>query len=151
MEKESKISQPAKEYSQLKEQEGGRRRKKEELICNGTLFSSKLREAASTIHIRVVKTPPGVLLWCSRLRIQHGHCSSLGGCCGSGSIPGPGTSTGCGCGKRKKKKKDTSSFPINSICLRCFYSKHPNKASIFFLQLQRRDVPKNHSPDPCLG
>ena len=35
---------------------------------------------------------PGVLLWCSRLRIWCGCCSGLGHCCGMGSIPGPGTS-----------------------------------------------------------
>ena len=29
----------------------------------------------------------------SRLRIQCCHCSSLGHCCGTGSIPGPGIST----------------------------------------------------------
>lgn len=35
----------------------------------------------------------GVLLWPSRLRIQHCQCSSLGCCCGAGSTPGQGTST----------------------------------------------------------
>ena len=36
----------------------------------------------------------GVPLWHSRLRVQHCHCSSLGGCCGAaGSVPGLGIST----------------------------------------------------------
>ena len=35
------------------------------------------------------------------------HCSSLGGCCGAGSIPGPGTSElgGGGVGAQPEKKK----------------------------------------------
>ena len=35
----------------------------------------------------------GVLLWCSGLRIQHCHCSSLGRHCGVSLIPGLGAST----------------------------------------------------------
>ena len=31
-------------------------------------------------------------MWCSRLRILHGHCSSSRHCCGPGLIPGLGTS-----------------------------------------------------------
>ena len=46
-----------------------------------------------------------VLLWHSRLRIWHCHCSGLGHHCGMGSIPGPGTSTCLGVAKKKKKKK----------------------------------------------
>ena len=38
-----------------------------------------------------------VPLWCSRLGIQHYHCSRWVHCCGEGSIPGPETSTCCGC------------------------------------------------------
>ena len=45
-----------------------------------------------------------VLLWWSRLRIQHCHCSSLGHCRGLGSIPGPGTFK-CHRHSQKKKKK----------------------------------------------
>ena len=36
---------------------------------------------------------PRALLWHSRLRTWHCHCSSLGCCCGTGSSPGPGTSS----------------------------------------------------------
>ena len=36
-------------------------------------------------------TNRGVLLRCHGLRIRHFHCSSLGCCCGLGSIPGLGT------------------------------------------------------------
>ena len=46
----------------------------------------------------------GVLLWLSRLRIQHCHCSSLGHHYDSGLIPGLGTSTCHGCGQKRKKK-----------------------------------------------
>ena len=31
-----------------------------------------------------------VLFWCSRLRVKHCNCSSLGHCCGTGSIRGLG-------------------------------------------------------------
>ena len=41
-------------------------------------------------------------MWCSELKIRHGHCSSSGCCCGTGLILGPGTST---CHGKKKKKK----------------------------------------------
>ena len=46
----------------------------------------------------------GVPLWCSRLRIQHFQCSSLGPCFGTGLIPGHGISTCCRCGQKKIKK-----------------------------------------------
>jgi len=42
----------------------------------------------------------GVPLWCSRLRIQHCHCSSSGHCYGTGSSPGLGNFT-----YQKEKKK----------------------------------------------
>ena len=57
-----------------------------------------------------------VSLWYSRLSIQHCHCSSLGRCCGMGSIPGPGTAI-CQWGGDQKKKgeentlKKISCFP----------------------------------------
>lgn len=35
----------------------------------------------------------GVLLWCSRFRVQHCHCSGLGRCYGLGLIPDLGTSS----------------------------------------------------------
>ena len=41
-----------------------------------------------------------VLLWHSRLRIQHCHCSSLGLCYGVGSIPGRENFTCCGWAKK---------------------------------------------------
>ena len=45
------------------------------------------------------------LLWLSGLRIQHCHWSSLGRCCGAGSIPAPGTSTCHGHGQKKKEPR----------------------------------------------
>ena len=44
-------------------------------------------------------------MFLSRLKIQHGHCSGLGGCHGSSSIPAPGTFECRRCGQKKKKKK----------------------------------------------
>ena len=43
-----------------------------------------------------------VPLWFNRLRIQCGHCSGLGCCCGTDLITGLGTSTCCRKGKKKK-------------------------------------------------
>ena len=43
-------------------------------------------------------------LWHSGLRIWCCHCSTSGGCCGSGSVPGPGTSTSYSPGQRRKQK-----------------------------------------------
>ena len=48
----------------------------------------------------------GILLWCGGLRIQCGHYSSLGHCCGIGSIPGLGTSTCCTHVERKEGRRD---------------------------------------------
>ena len=44
---------------------------------------------------------PGVPLWCSRLSIQHSHCSGSGCCCGASLISGPEISTCSRCGKKK--------------------------------------------------
>ena len=41
------------------------------------------------------KLPTGVLLWHSRLRIWHWHCSIPGCCCGPAPIPVLGSSTYC--------------------------------------------------------
>ena len=40
---------------------------------------------------------PVLLLWCSGLRIWRCHCSSLGCCFGTGSVPDLGTSARCRC------------------------------------------------------
>ena len=55
------------------------------------------------IRIAIKKKKSGILSWGSRLRIQQCHCSSLGHCCGVGSIPGLGTCTWHR-GSQKKKK-----------------------------------------------
>ena len=47
----------------------------------------------------------GVLLWCSRLRIQCCHWSGLSHCWGAGTIPGPGMSTCCRRAPHQKKLK----------------------------------------------
>ena len=41
-----------------------------------------------------------VLLWCSKVGIWHCHCSGLGCCHGTSSIPGLGTSKCCGHGQK---------------------------------------------------
>ena len=48
----------------------------------------------------------GVPLWCSRLRIQCGHCSGLGHCCDTVSVPGLGTSACHRCGQKRKEKEN---------------------------------------------
>ena len=50
----------------------------------------------------------------SALRIWHCHCSSLGHCCGAGSVPGPGTST---CHRWGQKKKERSLFSTILWCI----------------------------------
>ena len=60
---------------------------------------------------------PGVLLWHSRLRIQHCHCSSLGCCCVTGSIPGLGTSICHGHDRKKGRKKRKESICQKKWCL----------------------------------
>ena len=47
-------------------------------------------------------TVDGVLLWLSRLRIQHCRCCDFGYCGGGDSVPDPGTSACCKCGPPKK-------------------------------------------------
>ena len=59
---------------------------------------------------KLLKLTPGVLLWCSGLRIWGCRCCGLGHCHGSGSIPGPGNSHMPWAGAKKKgvlKKKLT--------------------------------------------
>ena len=51
-----------------------------------------------------------LLLWCSRLRIWHCHCSSLDHCRDSGLIPGIGLFTCHRHGQKKKKKKRKESL-----------------------------------------
>ena len=46
-------------------------------------------------------------MWFGGLRTQRCHYSSLGYCCGMGSIPGQGISTCFGFGKTKQNKKPT--------------------------------------------
>ena len=65
---------------------------------NAAQKSSKMRMKINVLwisNIRVVgdikEEHVGVPLWCSGLRVWCCHCSSLGHCCGWGSIPGPGT------------------------------------------------------------
>ena len=66
-----------------------------------------------------------ILLWHSRLRIWHGHCSSLGYCCGAGSVPGPGTSAFQGHGWKKKNDSEIKNPKLGppslgiSICHEC--------------------------------
>ena len=48
----------------------------------------------------------GVPLWCSGLRIQHGHYSGLGHCYGTGLTPGPGMSIHLRCSTPPQKKLD---------------------------------------------
>ena len=70
-----------------------------------------------SLYIRVLS---GVLLWPSRLRIRHYHCSSLGCCHGTDSVPGPGTSTCHECGPPKshtnlKKRKEMIRNIVNQL------------------------------------
>lgn len=63
----------------------------------------------------------GVLLWSSRVRMEHFHCSNLGCCCDAGSTPGPGTSTFHihGCSKKNKKlyfRYVKFVMPIRHLC-----------------------------------
>ena len=46
-----------------------------------------------------------VLLWHSRLRIQHCHCRGSGHCSDTGSIPGLGNLHATGVAKKKKNHK----------------------------------------------
>lgn len=59
-----------------------------------------------------VRKGEGVLLWCSRLRVQHCHCSSLDCCCGTGLIPGPGSYHV----PRGADKKKGDWFQVNDLC-----------------------------------
>ena len=79
----------------------------------------------------------GVIWWCSKLRIQHCHCSGLGCCCGMDPVPGRGTSICHGRGTQKKRQRGlsvwcdsfssapfhSSSFPLlGPQQLLCFYT-----------------------------
>ena len=57
-------------------------------------------------------------LWCSRLRIQHCHCSSSGCLCDADLIPGLAMSTCRRCGQKKEKKK-SKPLRVNFI-QRCY-------------------------------
>ena len=59
----------------------------------------------------------GVLLWHSRLNIQHCHCSSLGSCCGLGLIPGLETSAW----SKKEKRKNQIQFYPYILSFSCFF------------------------------
>ena len=52
------------------------------------------------------KTIQRVLSWRRGFKIQRCHCSSLGRCCGTGSIPGLGTSTRCRCGQKMQPSQN---------------------------------------------
>ena len=54
----------------------------------------------------------GVLLWHSGLRIRYCHCSSLGGCCGTGSVLDTG-STCRGHGQTKKERRENKRLKMN--------------------------------------
>lgn len=64
----------------------------------------------------------GVLLWCSRLWIQHCHCSSLDCCCGANSIPGLRTFTW---GQKTKTKISVEMFlkGPSKYSYTCFHKK----------------------------
>ena len=75
------------------------------------LFLLKCKEICkifSNFYLTIIikKGIAGVLLWYSRLRIQHCHCCGLGHCYGACLIPGLGTLTGCGHSQKKKKKEE---------------------------------------------
>ena len=53
------------------------------------------------------KQSQGVLLWCSRLRIQHCHYNGPGHCCCAGSNLGQEFPHATSAEKKKKKKKKT--------------------------------------------
>ena len=78
----------------------------------------------------VMEVPQRVALWCSRLKIQYCHCSSLGHCCGTGSFTVSGTSTCHGYGHTYQKQNKTkqknlkSEIPYNSEIL--FLGIYPN-------------------------
>ena len=59
----------------------------------------------------------GVPWWHNGLRIQGCHCSSLGCCCGTGSIPGLGISTYRGHTPRPPPRKEKESIKIKINCL----------------------------------
>lgn len=54
----------------------------------------------------------GVLLWQSRLWIQHGHRSGLGCCCGVGAILAWHLLRIAGAAKKKKKRNRIHNFQI---------------------------------------
>ena len=69
-------------------------------ICSlGCNCSSNLIPAQGNPHAS--GQPKKFYLENSRLRVWCYHCSSLGVCCGKGSIPGPGIFICCECGQKK--------------------------------------------------
>lgn len=90
----------------------------------------------SVLYIR--KNCPGALLCCSRLRIWHGHGSTLGHCCGLSSFPGAGTSTCCRHGKNKyieikvsKKKKKEKETEVWGSSVTCAGSRSQEGAGVY--------------------
>ena len=61
----------------------------------------------------------GVLLWHSRLRIQHCHCSGSGNCHGAGLIPGPELPHAMGTKNKTKPQRGEVivilMYPLNGI------------------------------------
>ena len=72
-------------------------------------------------------------LWCSRLQIQHCHCSGLGHCCGTGWSLAQEFSYAAVTAKKKKK------FNPKSILIQNFILKFPHE--IFFLNLKTKIKP----------
>ena len=70
----------------------------------------------------------GVLLWCSRLKIQHCHCRGLGCCCGTSSILGLGTSICYGCCQKKISSPGS--------CVSCGWSYKLTRSGYWWLLFQ---------------
>ena len=58
----------------------------------------------SSVWLDGIQRKLGVPWWLSGLRMQCFHCSGLGCCCVTGSIPGPGTSTCHRCDEKWRKE-----------------------------------------------
>ena len=60
----------------------------------------------SAFNFSILKTEVGLLLWYSRLRIQHCHYSGSGCSYGASSIPGLRTFTCHRCGKKIMREQE---------------------------------------------